>query len=92
MDTNLQSSPEPPSDEWYEERRPAAFAFMQSACALVKRVQTGEITEQQAKEGIMKLLEGNGTDIEQRAEFFLLHTLHQPELDEYTRRTGNIID
>lgn len=84
--------PEYPSDEWFDEREKKAFAFMQAACALVKRVQMGEITEQQAKEGIMKLLEGNGTNIEQRAEFFLLHTLHQPELDEYTRRTGNIID
>lgn len=88
----MNTTPMYPTDEMFEESRPAAYAFLEAACALVKRVEAGEISEQQAKEGIMELLKDNGTDIERRAEHFLLHTLHQPRLEAYRRRTGIIID
>lgn len=77
-----------PEEWWSAELEAAADKFWKEALALVEKIEGGEISEQEGRKLIADMLGGD----DREAGNFLLHTLHQAELDEYQRRTGTIVD
>ncbi len=81
------------SEEWWDEElskewRAAADKFLTEAGALVRKVRAGEMTEEQAEDQIAGMLDGD----RMRAGNFLLHALHQDELNKLRDEQGIIID